>query len=329
MTGPLLDTKARRALGRMLSRAASDSAEDSLRQAEGPVLVPPRIGITGPPGVGKSTLIGRLAERRLNECESLAVLAIDPTSPLTRGSVLGDRIRMEALAAKPGVFIRSVPSRGAVDGLCDNVENMLRVLEDQGFGEIFLETVGAGQSQTAIATVVDTVVMVLSPDAGDVVQVMKAGLMEMADIYVVNKADLPNAHRMVSEIHGSIIGRHRKKDAWRPVVVLTSSRKEDGLADLDRAITSHVDWARKSRDALKVCRRRKRHHVQRVLERRLARLLEEVNPTLWDRPASDVYQALAGRLTNLIEPEITVHADRRSGTEEGGGLVSRPPAARS
>lgn len=328
MTGPLLDTKARRALGRMLSRAASDSAEDSLRQAEGPVLAPPRIGITGPPGVGKSTLIGRLAERRLNECESLAVLAIDPTSPLTRGSVLGDRIRMEALAANPGVFIRSVPSRGAVDGLCDNVENLLRVLEDQGFGEIFLETVGAGQSQTAIAAVVDTVVLVLSPDAGDVVQVMKAGLMEMADIYVVNKADLPNAHRMVSEIRGSII-RRRKGDAWCPVVVLTSSRKKDGLADLDRAITSHVDWARESRDALKVRRRRTRHHVQRVLERRLARLLEEVNPTLWDRPVGDVYQALARRLTNLIEPEITVHADTGSGTDEGGELVSRPPAARS
>ncbi len=193
----------RRALARQLSLAGRASVADVLSEAdsnfktEKPAV---RIGVTGPPGAGKSTLIARLAASRLQHGERVGVLAIDPTSPLSQGSILGDRIRMDEIADDPNLYIRSMPSRHAHDGMADNITGMLAVLESHNFDNIFLETVGIGQADYSVRTLVDTVILVVVPESGDTVQAMKAGVMEMADVYAVNKADRPGAKRTVTDI---------------------------------------------------------------------------------------------------------------------------------
>jgi LAO/AO transport system kinase len=159
-----------------------------------------RIGITGPPGGGKSTLIERLAAAYRKRDVTVAVVAVDPTSPFTGGALLGDRIRMESLALDPGVFIRSMASRGAQGGLATTTREVCDVLDAYGFGRIIVETVGVGQSELSIAGSADTTVLVLVPESGDGVQVLKAGVMEIADVYVVNKADRPGADRLAQEV---------------------------------------------------------------------------------------------------------------------------------
>ena len=181
----------RRALSRALSRIANADVSETLAQqnASTPATLS-RIGITGAPGAGKSTLIARLAHLRKGVDRKIAVLAIDPTSPVSQGSILGDRIRMDSIADDPDIFIRSIPSRRAHDGLTDNTADLLNAMEGHGFDEVILESVGVGQAEYTIRTLVDTVVLVLLPESGDAIQAMKAGILEMADIYVVNKADL-------------------------------------------------------------------------------------------------------------------------------------------
>ncbi len=301
MTAPDLDPRARRALGRMLSKAAIDRSGFMLEATTPDGKRPYRIGITGAPGAGKSTLIGRFAAERLHQCGSLAVLAVDPSSPLTEGSVLGDRIRMEAISTIPNVFIRSVPSRAMLDGLCENVESLLRVLENHGFEEILLETVGAGQAQHAIRAVVDTVVVVLAPGSGDSIQAMKAGLMELADVYVVNKCDLPDAARVASEIRFTISRRQLPAQGWEPPVQLVSSIGDaSGLAELSAAVSRHREWALANEETPSVRRRRTRQHVQAYLERRLAALLKEIEPELWDRAPREIFKGLSKSLPKIL-----------------------------
>lgn len=261
-----LDAIARRALGRALSECARDATG---RVGFEPMPEPAfRIGITGSPGAGKSSLIGVLASHRVEKAGSLSVLAIDPTSPVSQGSVLGDRIRMDAASGHPGIYIRSLPSRAALDGLCDNMEALLRILERTGFAEIMLETVGAGQVQHTVRTVTDTVVMVHAPHAGDAIQAMKAGMMEMADIFVVNKADLPDARRAAIEIKAALL-RDRPEGNWRPPVILTSTQSGSGVQELSEAIDLHRQQVVAHRPAAEQTARRVRHHVTELLQRLL------------------------------------------------------------
>jgi len=264
----------RRQLGRDLSQSARCSVEQALQLGgQRAVSGKSRIGVTGAPGAGKSTLLASLARHRLDLQHRVAILAIDPSSPLTQGSILGDRIRMDAVADHPDLYIRSMPSRHAQDGLTDNVSGMLQVLENYPFDELYLETVGVGQVEYSVKSLVDTVVLVLSPQSGDAIQAMKAGILEMADIYVINKADLPGAEDTLGEIKATLALRANvqgeQQDAWRPQVVPVSSSDSNSIKPLSDAIDLHRQWQLQHRDEQQVQQQRLRYHVRSLLERRV------------------------------------------------------------
>jgi LAO/AO transport system kinase len=191
-----------RALARAISIVEDQSAGfeallDELRSGVGSAR---RIGITGPPGAGKSTLAARLARRLRNAGHRVGIIAVDPTSPFTGGALLGDRIRMAELAVEPGIFMRSMASRGSAGGLATAATEAADLMDTFGFDRVILETLGVGQSELEIAAAADSTVVVLVPESGDGIQAMKAGLMEVADLFCVNKADRPGAARLVKEI---------------------------------------------------------------------------------------------------------------------------------
>lgn len=285
-----LDRGRRAALSRRLSRIARD--ETGLLGMDGPAASISRIGLTGAPGAGKSSLIGVLAAHRAAAHAPLGILAIDPSSPLNHGSVLGDRIRMDGVSGNDAVFIRSLPSKSAHDGLCANVEPLLRVFDDAGFAEVLLETVGVGQAQHTLCAVVDSVVMVLSPHAGDSIQAMKAGLLEMADIYVVNKSDLPDARRTAAELR-SVVQRGAPQAAWTPPVLLACALSGDGVAELSQAIDDHRSRVVQHRDAAAVAAQRMRHHVFEVLQRGLADTVRDCDPALWSQPVAAILATIS------------------------------------
>ncbi len=291
----------RRALARRLTQALEASAHQSLASfGKARHGYTPRIGITGAPGAGKSTLIDQLALRRIERYDPvtgrMAVLAIDPSSPLSRGSILGDRIRMAKVAGDPRFYIRSVPSRRSQDGLCDNVADLLLVLEGYRFDEILLETVGVGQAEYAVRNQVDTVVLIIPPNAGDTVQAMKAGIVEIADIIVINKSDLPEADKTRLEL-SAIVERHRYYAAdWQPMVLMVSALGGTGIDALHDAIDAHQTWVRRTKSADQVRRERARHHVESLLERSLRTHISNAEADLFEQSMSDAFQTLAKRL---------------------------------
>jgi len=261
----------RHALGRRLTQLAGASASDLLRglQPGASATRARRIGLTGPPGAGKSTLAGHLALHRLPD-RRVGVLAIDPSSPRSGGAILGDRIRMDALAGSSELYIRSIGSRSAHDGLSDNLPEMLDAMDEFGFDEVLLETVGVGQAEYAARSQVDTLVLVLLPESGDIVQAMKAGIMEMADIVVVNKADLAGAQKMATDIRRiGALSRHADGE-WRPPVLLVSFAQTETITALSAAIDHHQAWLAESERRTALLQARARYRLGRVIERRAA-----------------------------------------------------------
>jgi LAO/AO transport system kinase len=225
------------------------------------------IGVTGPPGVGKSTTTGALISEYRNQDLRVAVLAVDPSSPVTGGALLGDRIRMQEHALDEGVFIRSMSSRGQLGGLSSATQSAAKVLDAVGFDVIIVETVGVGQSEVDVVNAVDTVVLVLAPGAGDGVQAAKAGILEIADIYVVNKADRDGAEGVVRELRSMIGLGTQAKAAWTPEIVTTTATTGQGLSDLVLAIKKHHEWAVSSGDrALRAVERAKLNLRRAVLD---------------------------------------------------------------
>ena len=206
------------------------------------------IGITGPPGVGKSTTTGALISEYRKQNLRVAVLAVDPSSPVTGGALLGDRIRMQEHALDEGVFIRSMSSRGQLGGLSSATQAASKVLDAVGFDVVIVETVGVGQSEVDVVNAVDTVVLVLAPGAGDGVQAAKAGILEIADIYVVNKADRDGAEGVVRELRSMIGLGSRPANLWTPEIVTTTATTGQGMPELVSAISSHQKWAIASGD---------------------------------------------------------------------------------
>lgn len=193
-----------------------------------------RVGITGPPGAGKSTLVNELARFEREAHKTVGILAVDPSSPYSGGALLGDRIRMEERTSDPGVFIRSMASRGSHGGLARAAVDACDALDAFGFDEILLETVGVGQAEYEIVSAADTVLVVLCPGAGDGIQAMKAGILEVADVLVVNKADLPGSDRLVLDLeeaaHVRETNQKRGDEDWHvPVIATVGSRARYGL----------------------------------------------------------------------------------------------------
>lgn len=196
------------------------------------------VGITGPPGAGKSTLVNLLIQTLLEQQKRIAIIAVDPSSPFNFGALLGDRIRMSQHFNDARVFIRSMANRGALGGLSPKIIEVSDVIKAAGFDYLFIETVGVGQSEVDIAGIADTTVVVVVPEAGDEIQTMKAGLMEIADIFVVNKADRDNADAFVKNLRLLSAERHAKAH-WQIPVLKTIATRNEGILPLIKAIEQH------------------------------------------------------------------------------------------
>ncbi len=202
-----------------------------------------RVGITGPPGAGKSTMVFRLAELLSRQEKKLGIIAVDPTSPFTGGALLGDRIRMQELSCDPKIFIRSMATRGSTGGLAEATRDTTMVLDAFGKDIILIETVGVGQVELDIARTCDTVVVVFVPESGDAVQAMKAGLMEIADVFCLNKADREGAERLIVELQ-SVLGLRKKTTSWEHPIIPTEALNNKGISELWEAIDQHSEFRR-------------------------------------------------------------------------------------
>jgi LAO/AO transport system kinase len=235
----------RRALARLLTAAENRTplAEAAMRRLYPMAGRAQLIGITGPPGVGKSTLAAALIAELRRAGRPVAIVAVDPSSPITGGAVLGDRVRMQAYASDDGVFIRSMASRGHSGGLASATTAAAAVFDAVGFDVVLIETVGTGQSEVEVAAAADTTVVVETPEMGDEIQAIKAGLLEVADVVVVNKGDRPGAQRTAAQLQAMLAAPREARDGLpapkRPEVLVTAAASGEGVAELLAAIDRH------------------------------------------------------------------------------------------
>jgi LAO/AO transport system kinase len=281
-----------------------------------------RIGITVPPGAGKSTLVERLVAAYRAAGLRVAVVAVDPTSPFSGGALLGDRIRMESVALDEGVYIRSMGSRGSLGGLATTSGEVCDLLDAAGFDRILLETVGVGQSELDVARMVDTTILVLVPESGDGIQTLKSGVMEIADVFVVNKADRLGAEKLRQEIeitlgirrgnafrgvpaHHGFAGRGKAaaaaarapaEAAWEHSVVLTTATKGDGVPELLTALDRHHEWLGAAGE-LAVRRRR------RLLDRTREVVNRATRRWIWEETRAE--SLISERLDEVVEGRLS------------------------
>ncbi|MEJ7760570.1 MAG: methylmalonyl Co-A mutase-associated GTPase MeaB [Gemmatimonadaceae bacterium] len=286
-----------------------------------------RIGITGPPGAGKSTITTLLAEQFRIGGLTVGIVCVDPTSPFTGGALLGDRVRMERVALDPGVFIRSMATRGSLGGLAASTREISDLLDGFGFDRIIIETVGVGQSELDVARTADTTVVVLVPESGDSIQTLKAGVMEIADIFVVNKADRPGADRLRNDVelmlglrkgaaHPKVPAHHgvdlkrlertplRATEAtdnarWTPPVLSSIAAKGEGITAIVESLDRHFRYLENTGALRERRRERLSERVIEVADRRMRR-------RLWDTPGARGW--LKGRVDELEAGSVTPYA---------------------
>jgi LAO/AO transport system kinase len=243
-----------------------------------------RIGITGPPGVGKSTLTNQIIKYYRKKEISVGVIAVDPSSPFTGGAILGDRVRMQDLFTDPGVFIRSMATRGSLGGLARQASEAADVLDAAGKDVIIMETVGVGQVELDIMNAADTILVVNVPDTGDVIQGMKAGLMEIGDVFIVNKADLEGAERMKTDIQ-FVLELKGETSGWQQQVFLVDSRKGTGLDDMLTEIDRHKNYLNDAGEFELKRLRRKREQVKSMI-------MERLGDVFWNKERSELLEKL-------------------------------------
>ena len=283
-----------RALSRVITRVENRSADslDILRQLFRHTGKSQIIGVTGSPGSGKSTLVDRLAAEFRKKTNTVGIIAVDPSSPFTGGAILGDRIRMQTLGVDPGVYIRSMATRGHLGGLAAATADVAAVLEAAGKDPVLIETVGVGQDEIDIVKLAEISIVVLVPGMGDDIQALKAGIMEIGDIFVINKCDRPGVEKMERAILGLLSLGHRA-DGWQPPIVKTTATKGEGVAELLEAIDRYYVFFRNS-----ISRSRKKQEAER---QRLINLLEErlvntaVEQIFPDGELNDLVSAIAER----------------------------------
>ncbi|CAA9454577.1 MAG: putative periplasmic protein kinase ArgK and related GTPases of G3E family [uncultured Rubrobacteraceae bacterium] len=235
----------RRALARVISKIEREDPETpgivaGIYPKAGAALT---VGFTGPPGVGKSSIIAKLIELYRAEGKRVGVVSVDPSSPFSKGAILGDRIRLSDHFLDPGVFIRSMGSRGHLGGLAGGSRLAAMAMEAAGMDVVLYETVGVGQGEVEVASAADTVVLALQPGAGDAVQALKAGVMEIADVFCINKADHPRARGAASEVRSILeIGHELDPDPWCPPIVMTRGDTGEGVAELKETVEKHRSY---------------------------------------------------------------------------------------
>jgi LAO/AO transport system kinase len=239
------------------------------------------IGITGSPGAGKSTLVAALAKHYRKQQKKIGIVAVDPTSPFSGGAILGDRIRMAELYTDRGVFIRSMATRGFMGGLARATNDAVDLLDAAGFEIVLVETVGVGQDEVDVIRTVQTNVVVLVPGMGDDIQAIKAGLMEIGDIFVVNKADRPGADKTVNDVT-MMMSLAEEHGAWVPPIVKTVASRGEGIAELDEALQKHQEFLRQSGELDRRNRERVRIRIETLLKEKFMGRLPDYEKILDD-----------------------------------------------
>jgi len=288
----------RRAISKLMSIAENDPRSriailSSLYWLAGKAQI---IGITGPPGCGKSTLIAQVAKRFRDAGRSVGIVAVDPSSQITGGALLGDRIRMGNLAADPRVFIRSMATRGHFGGIAKATEDAVRILDATAMDYVIVETAGAGQSDVDVKELAHTTVVVTAPGLGDEIQALKAGIMEIGDIFVVNKADRENADRAAQEIHQMVMMSEPVR-GWRPRVLKTVATSGDGVTGLIEAIKQHSEYVKESVRSRRAYDNRLRSEVLDAAKR----YFEDIS--LKEMASSEMFQKIMKQVeANKIDP---------------------------